>query len=135
MALRWGDFANMRRLMIASSLPNTFSGCDLDRYQVAWAKPGALSGMLGWYRAIFRNTLRRPAPRIGRITPPTLILWGEKDIALSIKVAEQSVSYLADGKLIRFPDATHWIHQDKSEEVTRHLLTHFTTPARDPTGF
>jgi len=125
MTLSWPHFANLRRMMKASSLPHTFTDADLDHYRDAWVQPGALSAMLGWYRSIFHRTPGRATPPIGRITAPTLILWGERDIALSIEVAEQSVAYLADGKLIRFPEATHWIHEDQPGEVTEALLKHF----------
>lgn len=124
-ALRWRDYQNLWRLVKSSGLPDTFPASDFTYYRQAWSQPGALPAMLGWYRAIFWQTARRSAPRLGRIIVPTLMLWGERDIALGVETAEESLSYLADGKLIRFPDATHWIHRDKPEEVTQHLLAHF----------
>ncbi len=39
---------------------NAFMEYDLEKYQEAWKKPGALTGMLNWYRALrykFRRAL------------------------------------------------------------------------------
>jgi pimeloyl-ACP methyl ester carboxylesterase len=133
-ALSRSSFAVMRRMMIASSRPGTFTGGVLDDYREAWARPGALSAMIGWYRALMRTALHtRGAAFNRRITMPTVILWGEHDIALRVELAEQSLAWLDDGKLIRFPLATHWVHEDFPAEITQHLLAHFG-PAVRPAG-
>jgi pimeloyl-ACP methyl ester carboxylesterase len=121
------DFAFMRRMMRASSKPGTFTGEVLEYYRTAWGQPGALSAMLGWYRALMRTGLRGSGSTAlnRRITMPTVILWGERDVALRVELAEQSLAWLDNGKLIRFPLATHWVHEDFAEEVTQHLLAHF----------
>ncbi|MGH2524046.1 MAG: alpha/beta fold hydrolase, partial [Anaerolineales bacterium] len=121
------NFALLRQGMKASSLLGAFTDEDLDRYARAWAQPGALSAMLGWYRAVMQTGLSPSRTRglVHRIKVPTLILWGEHDPALEVALAEQSMAWLDDGKLIRFPEATHWVHEDLPEEITQHLLRHF----------
>ncbi len=32
--------------------------------------------------------------------------------------------WLARGRLVRYPEATHWIHEDLPGEVNRELLAH-----------
>lgn len=119
-------FAVMRRMMIASSRPGTFTSEVLDYYREAWARPGALSAMVGWYRALMRTALQTGGAAFNRrITMPTVILWGERDVALRVELAEQSLAWLDHGKLIRFPLATHWVHEDFPLEITQHLLDHF----------
>jgi pimeloyl-ACP methyl ester carboxylesterase len=122
--LRRRDFALMRRAMRASSAPGTFSEADLDRYAAAWAQPGALSAMLGWYRAFSRWTwprlLRPPAPP--SISVPSVILWGEQDTALGVELAEASARLLRNGRLIRFPGVSHWVQHEASDRVNAELL-------------
>jgi epoxide hydrolase 4 len=119
-------FWALRRSLTATSLPGTFSPTDLARYRDAWSQPGALSAMVSWYRAVFglnRGRLRRAAFR--RIQAPGLILWGERDVALEVVLAEQSLAWLERGRIIRFPGATHWLHQEYPGEINRHLIRFF----------
>jgi pimeloyl-ACP methyl ester carboxylesterase len=57
-----------------------------------------------------------------RIAAPTLILWGEKDVALGCEMARMSLEWCDDGRLIGFPTASHWVQHDESEVVNQHLL-------------
>ncbi len=120
-----GNFAPLRRTVQATARRGTFTPADLHHLTRAWRQPGALPAMLGWYRSAFRRGLRRGRPTTPRLTVPTLILWGERDVALGVELAEQSVATLANGRLVRFPDATHWVHEDCPADVTTLLLDHF----------
>ena len=124
--LRRDDFAVMRRMLRATVRPAAFSDEDLARYVEAWSQPGALSAMLGWYRAVGRTRQQLEASRaeFSRIAAPALILWGERDIALGVELAEASLAYLADGRLVRFPNSSHWLPAELPDEVTRHILAH-----------
>lgn len=100
--------------------PESFTPGDLACYRAAWSQPGALTGMLNWYRAM----LQRP-PRLGRanrVTVPTLILWGERDVALSKEMAPLSLAKCDQGRLITYPDATHWLQHDEPDAVNRELV-------------
>ena len=94
----------------------TFSQADIAAYQEAWGQPGAMTGMINWYRAVFRKSLRsglnaqRMPPR--PVTVPTLVLWGKDDIALSLEMAQPSLELCAEGKLVVFDDASHWVQRD-----------------------
>ncbi len=119
-------YRGLRGTLKRTSRPGTFSRDDLAKYVAAWTQPGALSAMLGWYRAAARATLNRQPLAPGRtIKAPTLILWGEQDVALGVELAEQSLGYLEQGRLERFPEATHWIHEEFPDEVNRRLSEHF----------
>lgn len=98
----------------------TFTTPDLRRYKQAWAQPGALGGMLAWYRAAFRNPGNTFTT--GKIHMPTLILWGDRDVALDKRAADKSLAWCKQGRIIHFPDATHWIQHDESVAVNRALL-------------
>jgi pimeloyl-ACP methyl ester carboxylesterase len=120
------NFALMRRMMYASANPGTFSESDLDHYVQAWSQTGALTAMLNWYRAMFRGSLRalRRAgeSRAAPITLPMLMLWGEKDIALSREMAQPSIDLCEQGKLVFFENASHWVQHDQAERVTALLI-------------
>jgi pimeloyl-ACP methyl ester carboxylesterase len=106
--------------MRRSGKHNAFTEEDIEKYKEAWSQPGAVTAMLNWYRA----ALRYP-PEITngmRVQIPALILWGVKDFALSRRMARPSLDYCDDGRLIFFPDATHWVQREEADEVNRHLL-------------
>lgn len=118
--LRANRFAGMRRMLLASSRPGTFSREDLRRYREAWAQPGALTAMLNWYRAALRSGdgYRETA----RVRVPTLILWGERDIALIPELAQASLDFCDDGRLVRFPEVSHWVQHEAAERVAARLV-------------
>ncbi|WP_442918986.1 alpha/beta fold hydrolase [Methylobacterium sp. WSM2598] len=123
--LRAGDFALLRRALAGSSRPGTFDAAALDRYARAWSEPGALTGMLNWYRGL--RLPRRPLP--DPVRPPVLILWGERDTALEAGLAEASLARCAAGEIRRFPEATHWVQHEEAAEVNRALLAFLTGAA------
>ena len=112
------DFAALRRALVGSSRPGTFSGADLDRYATAWREPGALTAMVNWYRALrFRPTLPDP-----RVVAPTLVIWGVRDRFVDFELAERSLALCGSGRLVPFEDATHWVHLEEAERVAGELV-------------
>ena len=60
-----------------------FSDEDLDRFREAMSRPGALTGALNYYRGLVRGAVRvRDLSREAFVRCPTLLLWGEQDVAL-----------------------------------------------------
>lgn len=114
------NFSGAINLLRASSKAGTFSEAELDEYRKAYANAGGLTGMINWYRAMLR--FRPSIPRDVRIKVPVLILWGKQDLALSYEMAEQSLRYCQDGRLVAFDDATHWVQHDELEAVAKELL-------------
>ena len=125
--IRLTRYRALARAMQATAHASTFTQEDMRRYREAWSRPGALTGMINWYRAIVRRTLRmgqkeyQRAAQV-RVTPPTLILWGERDTALSPSLAQSSLEWCEQGSLVRFPNATHWLQHDEPERVTNRIL-------------
>lgn len=120
-----GDGAALRRALTQSSRPGAFSTEDLDRYAVAWRRPGALTAMLNWYRAL--RLPREPAP--GPIRPPVLVLWGERDTALERGLAAASLRLCAQGAVRSFTHATHWLQHEEPEAVNEALIGFLTASA------
>jgi len=125
-ALSRKNYAAMRKMMLASSKPGSFSEQDLERYVEAWRQPGALTGMLNWYRAIFRRAARNLGRTAGtqhiRIKIPVLMIWGAQDVALSRDLVQPSLALCEDGRLVYYEDATHWVQHDKADQVSREIL-------------
>jgi pimeloyl-ACP methyl ester carboxylesterase len=125
--LRAGGYRAMRRIMQASGRPGSIPADALDRYVEAWRQPGALTAMINWYRAAVRRSVRmglaayRQAAQV-RVSMPTLILWGEKDVALSRELAPLSAEWCDDVSLVRFPEASHWLQHDEGDRVASRLL-------------
>ncbi len=122
------DAKVLRRAMVSTSRPGTFSGPEIDAYVREWRRPGALTAMLGWYRALARLP-RRDAPRVRM---PTLILWGRRDHALQAGLAEESLRLCDQGRVRWFPVATHWIQHEEAAAVSNALAGFFAPAGTGP---
>lgn len=109
---------------LISAMPDGLSLERREQYRKAWGQPGAITGMINWYRATFRQIGRSAGSP--RILPPTLVLWGKQDPHLSYEMAQMSVDLCTEGRLVTFEDATHWVLYDKAAEVSRLLIEHFS---------
>jgi pimeloyl-ACP methyl ester carboxylesterase len=89
-------------------------------YREAAARPGALTAMLNYYRALLRLPDARDTGA-GFVEVPTLVLWGEQDVAIDIHVLDGMEQYVEDLTLRRFPEASHWVQQDIPDEINAAL--------------
>ena len=117
--LRAGDFRRLANALVATSRPGAFTPEDLATYRAAWAQPGALTGMLDWYRAL---RLGAQAPQRPRVEIPVRLMWGDRDTALEPGLAAASIARCDAGEVFHFPDATHWLAREEPERVTALLL-------------
>jgi pimeloyl-ACP methyl ester carboxylesterase len=92
----------------------------------AWSQPGALTGGLNYYRAspLYPPTAGDPGPTKLQFKPenfmvrvPTLVLWGERDTALLIGCLDGLGECVPGLKLVRVPEASHWIVHEKPDLV------------------
>ena len=120
---RRGNYAALEKAMRGRAAPGSFTDRDLDRYREAWSKSGALTAMLNWYRAAVRH---RTTPPREIVAQPTAVIWGEEDVALEADMAPESLAYCEDGRLERFPGASHWVPHDRAEAVTALLVEHLS---------
>jgi pimeloyl-ACP methyl ester carboxylesterase len=130
---RWlaaGNFALLDRMFRREPVrPGTFTPHDIALYKAALARPGALTAAINWYRALVRHpgdlhAAARP------IAAPTLLIWGESDPYLGVGMTEDLDRWVPGIRVVRFPDAGHWIHNEAPERVNSLLLgfLHTTRP-------
>ncbi|MFP8953228.1 alpha/beta fold hydrolase [Natrialbaceae archaeon A-arb3/5] len=118
---RYDDYRLLERALRTSSALGTFSDAELRCYRTAWARSGALTGMLNWYRASARYP---PDPPQARVDAPTLVCWGENDEALVAELAIDSYDWCSNGRLERLPETSHWVPHERPERTTEALLDH-----------
>jgi len=114
-----GDYQTLKRALRRTSRTGTFSEQDLAEYERAWSRPGALTSMLNWYRAL---PLRPPHRSSGRLPMPVLAIWGMQDRFLEFGLCEQSLALCAHARAIPLHQATHWVHLEEAETVNGALL-------------
>lgn len=90
----------------------------LEHYRQNALIPGALTAMINYYRANL-GILDEKAPPID---VPTLMLWGEEDTALDIKLTEGYGPHVQDFTLVRFPNVSHWVQQEAPGPVNAAML-------------
>jgi pimeloyl-ACP methyl ester carboxylesterase len=97
-------------------------------YLEAWSPPGALTGMLNWYRAS-PLLVPHPGEKIDagramtldpdrlRVRMPHLLVWGMNDQAL-LPVSRATLGDYCDDLAVReIKDADHWVVHQKTDEV------------------
>jgi pimeloyl-ACP methyl ester carboxylesterase len=96
----------------------------------AWSQPGALTGGLNYYRAspMYPPSAEDPGAKKLQLKPedfvvkvPTLVIWGERDTALLPGCIEGLDAVVPDLKLVRVPDATHWVARERTALVIREI--------------
>jgi epoxide hydrolase 4 len=133
-----------RAMSRATVRPDALGDDDIQRLRDAAMHSGALRSALNYYRAAFRDrsnaaalpaVLRRflygdeelPPPRAAledwpRIGAPTLLIWGEQDIALGKELTVGMEPLFSGHFEIRYvPDAGHFVHQEQPALVSRWL--------------
>lgn len=107
----------------------TRSACDptrfppeiVDEYRAAAQRPGAMTAMLNYYRAVVRGARATRNEELPPIGVPTLMIWGEEDVALSKETTEGTDEHVHDLTLRFLPRVSHWVQQEAPEVVNAML--------------
>lgn len=117
---------------------------DLRVLRDAASRPGALRSGINYYRATMRKQFRADAPawlrrlagwtdesaprRVAdwpRITAPTLLVWGEQDVALRKELTYgMEPLFEAPFRIHYIPESGHWVQQEQAALVNQLLLEH-----------
>lgn len=117
-------FANLREMVFDNAAPGTFSPADEQVYLEAFARDGALTAALNYYRANMPAAAwLRPPPQLPPITTPTMVVWGEADSYLGIGLLERSCAKVAGPlRVERLPGVSHWVQQEAPDAVNALLI-------------
>lgn len=109
--------ARLFRSMAANK--SRFSDEDLAVFRHGALEPHALTAMLNYYRAIRKSRAMRQvaASYVLPIDVPTLMIWGERDIALGKETTYGTENYARHLTVRYLPRASHWVQQDAPETV------------------
>lgn len=124
------DCAELRKSITAPALAaGHMTADDAAAYLAAWRQPGAIRGMVNYYRAMRmappnRKTGEAPPPvelddakMIVRV--PTLVVWGMQDRFLLPQCLDGLERYVPDLRIVRIEDASHWLIRERPAEVER----------------
>jgi len=120
------DYQNLFGVVITSEMD--VDDDDRQLYRNAWSQPGALTGGLNYYRA---GGLRAPsqgediselANEETELNPvminvPTLVIWGEKDTALTVHNLKGLDEFIPDLTIERIPEGSHWVINEQPDKV------------------
>ena len=102
-----------------------------DQYRAVWR--AGMTGGCNYYRA---SPLRPPtspddavmsitfAPEFVTVKVPTLVVWGEDDIALPVSLIDGLEAYIPNLRLVRVPGASHWIVHERPTFVAAQIEQH-----------
>lgn len=126
------NFRLLKQFAYAHSLKGTFTAASLKAYVEAMAKPGALTGAINWYRAMFRRGLP-PAREYPKISAPTLVIWGTRDHFLGNDLTRGMRRYFSGPfKIAYLPGVSHWVQQEAPARVNSLLLSFFKGSFKEP---
>jgi epoxide hydrolase 4 len=127
-SLRAANFKLLRTALTWTSRPGTFfPNAEAFRpYHDAWARPGALTAMLNWYRALLKHYVR-PCERV---SVPVRVVWGKRDKFLNCSIAEAGLAQCNDRSTpFYLPNATHWVQHEEPVSVNRLLIEFLCGPS------
>jgi pimeloyl-ACP methyl ester carboxylesterase len=95
--------------------PLGLSEADWTAYRQAWREPGALTGMINWYRAL----LARPfgPPSAYRVTRPALYAYGAEDPFLADVSVKLTAGLGSAITLHRLEGVGHWLMHEAPEQL------------------
>lgn len=112
------------RLIRGSAVnPDRFDDAAMTHFEQSAARPGAAKAMFDYYRAALRGGGLGRQQRLGHppIETPTLMIWGEQDLALTKRLTFGTAAWVPNLVQRYLPDASHWVQQDQPELVNEML--------------
>jgi pimeloyl-ACP methyl ester carboxylesterase len=116
------------RALKGSSPRGTFDDAELKLYADSFRAPERAAAAVSLYRyylSLSERGLRgKGVGDEGRLKPPTLLLFGEKDMAISTRLVRDGWQDHADDMSVELADAGHFIVNEKPELVVAHARAH-----------
>jgi pimeloyl-ACP methyl ester carboxylesterase len=118
---------DLRVLRDAASRPGAMRSA-LNYYRASFRSPEAQAGLPGWLRRFLHGDRPQPAARERledwpKVTAPTLLIWGEVDVALGKELTLGMEPLIAAPFEIKYiPLCGHWVQQEQAQVVNGYLL-------------
>jgi pimeloyl-ACP methyl ester carboxylesterase len=113
LALRWNHALPVARAFLSNASDTSrFPPAVLDVYRRNALAPGALTAMLNWYRALVRGARDQARRTYPVIDVPTLLIWGDADVALTKATTFGTERYVRDLTIRYLSGVSHWVQQD-----------------------
>jgi pimeloyl-ACP methyl ester carboxylesterase len=118
--LQAGDYWPIEQMFKGMAIrKEAFTEADIRQYKTAAAKPGALTAMINYYRAMLGNNFMDRTWPVLEV--PTLMIWGEEDTALGKELTVGTEEYVRDFHLRYIPNCSHWVQQEQPEQVNAYM--------------
>ncbi|KJH72843.1 alpha/beta fold hydrolase [Aliterella atlantica] len=115
-----GDYELLgRTLQQATVNKNVFTPADLEAYKDAASKRGALTAMLNYYRNLTHQRMLSSDWSILEV--PTLLIWGEGDVALGKELTYNTYAYVRNLQIKYISNAGHFVHQEQPQLVNQYI--------------
>jgi pimeloyl-ACP methyl ester carboxylesterase len=112
--MRWFGGVMLRR-------GGRFTEEEIAAYRAQWRKPGAIDGMLNWYRALPKS--RRELRQLIRpITAPVMIIFGMHDPVFMPATIENFSEHVPNLRVERIETAGHFVQTDAAARVNELLI-------------
>ena len=104
---------------------NAFTAADIEAYKNAFAKPGALTAAINYYRNVLQlgSSLQSSW---SVLEVPTLMIWGEDDIPLGKELTYGTEQYVRDFQIKYIPNCSHCVQQEQPQLVNQYMREFLT---------
>ncbi len=99
----------------------------LEVYRKNASQPGALKAMINYYRALLRDRNNVQNSEFPTIETPTLMIWGEEDVALTKESTYGTGEYVSDFTIRYLRGVSHWVQQEAPETVNEMIRAFLLT--------
>ena len=113
-----------RRQLFRTLMYQWMPKAHVEEYLAVFAEPGALTGALNWYRALYK---REPVVWEPLVNKPVLFIWGNRDTAAGRKGVELQRQYVLGPYTLVEVDAEHWLLETRTKLVVDNILKHLAS--------
>jgi len=110
------DLAIFERL-----LGNCASKEELEAYKYNWGRKGAWTPPINYYRNLLSPKALLHPKILPEIKTPTLVIWGEEDLALDKELAILCKGFGTNIRIQFVPGASHFVQNEKVDEVNQFI--------------
>ncbi len=100
----------------------------IDAYSKPIRSPGARQALLQTARQAIPKNIDELTPKYKDICVPTLIIWGEEDKVVPLKIGKMLTEAIPDSRLVVLPEVGHAPHEEAPEKTIPLILGFLNAP-------